>query len=268
MVDEHATTYENPFKFSGKELDDITGLYDHGARSRDPKITMWYGVDPLYEKYPDMSPYVYCHNNPVRYVDPTGMGEENVNGGTLPEVEVTADVPSGEMYKSEGTGGCTPASIKSMLDFFKMEYNRPIIDKARTIPGAGFDINRYYNRFRGNIIDSELLESKHEEVNFETIEYMCKNMKSEGLVYIVTLAQRQTDGKTIVNHTMVVNDVRMNVNAKGRVTYSIEYIDSISGKKTAYKKYKEKTIDLYILKIVSFRRKDNYNPWNENFKIQ
>ena len=55
LVDEHATTYENPFKFSGKELDDITGLYDHGARSRDPKVTMWYGVDPLYEKYPDMS---------------------------------------------------------------------------------------------------------------------------------------------------------------------------------------------------------------------
>ncbi len=29
IVDEHLTTYENPFKFSGKELDDITGLYDH-----------------------------------------------------------------------------------------------------------------------------------------------------------------------------------------------------------------------------------------------
>jgi len=74
LVDEHATTYENPFKFSGKELDDITGLYDHGARSRDPKVTMWYGVDPLYEKYPDFSPYSYCMCNPVRFVDPDGRG--------------------------------------------------------------------------------------------------------------------------------------------------------------------------------------------------
>jgi len=72
LVDEHATTYENPFKFSGKEHDDITGLYDHGARSRDPKITMWYGGDPLFEKYPDMSPYVYCAGNPVKFIDPDG----------------------------------------------------------------------------------------------------------------------------------------------------------------------------------------------------
>ena len=79
MVDEHATTYENPFKFSGKELDDITGLYDHGARSRDPKLTMWYGVDPLYEKYPDMSPYVYCAGNPVKFIDPDGMDEWEIN---------------------------------------------------------------------------------------------------------------------------------------------------------------------------------------------
>ena len=40
IVDEHLTTYENPFKFSGKELDDITGLYDHGARSRNPISTL------------------------------------------------------------------------------------------------------------------------------------------------------------------------------------------------------------------------------------
>ena len=73
IVDEHLTTYENPFKFSGKELDDITGLYDHGARSRNPVSTLWYGVDPLWEDYPEMSPYAYCHGNPVRLTDPTGM---------------------------------------------------------------------------------------------------------------------------------------------------------------------------------------------------
>ena len=73
IVDEHLTTYENPFKFSGKELDDITGLYDHGARSRNPISTLWYGIDPLWEKYPEMSPFAYCHGNPVRLTDPTGM---------------------------------------------------------------------------------------------------------------------------------------------------------------------------------------------------
>ncbi|MBQ4034163.1 MAG: hypothetical protein II623_01745 [Paludibacteraceae bacterium] len=73
LVDEHTTTYENPFKFSGKELDDITGLYDHGARNRNPITAVWYGVDPLYTIFPEISPYQYCHANPVRFVDLNGM---------------------------------------------------------------------------------------------------------------------------------------------------------------------------------------------------
>ncbi len=78
-MDEHLTTYENPFKFSGKELDDITGLYDHGARSRNPISTLWYGVDPRYEDFTEMSPFAYCHGNPVRLVDPDGRGDEETN---------------------------------------------------------------------------------------------------------------------------------------------------------------------------------------------
>ncbi len=72
LVDEHTTTYENPFKFSGKELDDITGLYDHGSRSRNPISTLWYEVDPRYEEFPEMSPFAYCHGNPVRLIDMDG----------------------------------------------------------------------------------------------------------------------------------------------------------------------------------------------------
>ena len=76
IVDEHLTTYENPFKFSGKELDDITGLYDHGARSRNPISTLWYGIDPLWEKYPEMSPFTYCHGNPIQLNDPDGCEDK------------------------------------------------------------------------------------------------------------------------------------------------------------------------------------------------
>ncbi len=72
LVDEHTTTYENPFKFSGKELDDITGLYDHGARNRNPITAVWYGIDELFEKYPENGPYGYCGGNPVKLVDLDG----------------------------------------------------------------------------------------------------------------------------------------------------------------------------------------------------
>lgn len=37
-----------------------------------PRLNIWYGVDPLAEKYPSWSPYVYKFNNPVRFIDPDG----------------------------------------------------------------------------------------------------------------------------------------------------------------------------------------------------
>jgi len=36
------------------------------------RSSMWYSVDPLAEKYPNYSPYVYCMNNPIKYIDPDG----------------------------------------------------------------------------------------------------------------------------------------------------------------------------------------------------
>ena len=61
-----------PYKFNGKELDEETGLYYYGARYMNPKTSLWYGVDPLAEKYPSVGAYVYCVGNPIKYIDPSG----------------------------------------------------------------------------------------------------------------------------------------------------------------------------------------------------
>ncbi len=73
LVDEHSSTEEMPYKFNGKEIDEETGLYYYGARYMNPRTSLWYGVDPLAEKYPNITPYCYTDNNPVRYIDPNGM---------------------------------------------------------------------------------------------------------------------------------------------------------------------------------------------------
>ena len=81
IIDEHNTDYENPVKFTGMELDPTTGLYDHGARQRNPIHLNWLNPDPLTEKYPIYSAYSYCYSNPVRFNDPTGLfgSEEEAN---------------------------------------------------------------------------------------------------------------------------------------------------------------------------------------------
>ena len=72
FVEERNGTWNTPYLFNGKELDEETGLYYYGARYLNPTSGMWLSTDPLFEKYVGMSPYNYCAGNPVMMVDPDG----------------------------------------------------------------------------------------------------------------------------------------------------------------------------------------------------
>ncbi|MDT0294909.1 toxin TcdB middle/N-terminal domain-containing protein [Mesonia ostreae] len=71
LVEEHLNSYNSPYKFNAKELDEETGWYYYGARYYNPKWSIWLSVDPLAET--TMQPYSAFNNNPVFYTDPTGM---------------------------------------------------------------------------------------------------------------------------------------------------------------------------------------------------
>jgi RHS repeat-associated protein len=94
-----ASNIDIPYRFTGKELDDETGLYYYGARYLDPKYSRWLSPDPALKDYIPGAPindevkkkngelpgmggvfntvnlhlYHYAGNNPVKYTDPTGM---------------------------------------------------------------------------------------------------------------------------------------------------------------------------------------------------
>ena len=64
----------NRYRFNGKE-EQVTGnigLIDYGARLYDSLLPRWTTQDPLAEKYYSTSPYAFCNNNPVNFVDPDG----------------------------------------------------------------------------------------------------------------------------------------------------------------------------------------------------
>jgi RHS repeat-associated protein len=82
FVEEHSNTDRTPYLFNGKELDEETGLYYYGARYYDARVSVWASVDPLLDKYPATSCYIYSANNPVNFVDPNGMDVYKVNEAT------------------------------------------------------------------------------------------------------------------------------------------------------------------------------------------
>ena len=60
------------FTFSAKERAPETGLSYFGSRYYSSDLSVWLSVDPMAGKYPSLSPYVYCADNPIKCVDPDG----------------------------------------------------------------------------------------------------------------------------------------------------------------------------------------------------
>ena len=52
--------------------EDGIAWYDNNARWYDPIFMRFTTPDPLQEKYPHLSPYSHCANNPFMLVDPSG----------------------------------------------------------------------------------------------------------------------------------------------------------------------------------------------------
>ncbi len=74
ITTEYNATFGNDvipkYSFNAKELDEETGMYYYEARYYKPPV--FTSRDPMFEKYFWMTPYAYCANNPVKYVDPSG----------------------------------------------------------------------------------------------------------------------------------------------------------------------------------------------------
>ena len=74
---------------NGKEKDWESGFHYYGARYYWSEVlTGWLSVDPMMDKYPNISPYSYCAWNPVKLVDPDGNDWQEVVNEETGEKEI------------------------------------------------------------------------------------------------------------------------------------------------------------------------------------
>ena len=70
--DKQESAYSERFWFTGKERDSETGYDYFGARYYLSLLGIWLSPDPLLDKSPNISSYVFCGWNPLKYMDPDG----------------------------------------------------------------------------------------------------------------------------------------------------------------------------------------------------
>ena len=115
-------TNSTEYRFSGKELQNISDyeIYDFGARQYFPKYAIWSSVDPLSEKYYPITPYAYCVNNPIKFIDPDGNKLVSANGHVLWNTD-----------PKKGNIGWTPAGKSSSYYILR----RHLTELQKTVTG-------------------------------------------------------------------------------------------------------------------------------------
>jgi RHS repeat-associated protein len=134
FADKYDNGTNQPYKYNGKELDQMhqLNLYDYSARYYESAQGRFTSVDPLAEKYYSISPYAYCYNNPLRFIDPDGKAPMGGAGGGGP---IILGGPAFWTHRSKI--GNALASILGMKDLFTL--TTALLEPISGKPAATFD---------------------------------------------------------------------------------------------------------------------------------
>jgi RHS repeat-associated protein len=135
---EHSNTQVTPYRFTGKELDEVTGLYYYGARYYDPRTSVWQSPDPILDEYMDGKPnggvfnprnlhmFSYTYNNPVNLVDPNGEFTDEL-GAIVTGIVIIGKFVAKHAFKKMNTATST---YKAKHKIAKAQYTKVQADIA------------------------------------------------------------------------------------------------------------------------------------------
>ena len=151
----------------------------------------WLSVDPLSEKYYDLSPYNYCGNSPLRYVDLTGTEmaeyiEVTINSnGTYTVVQGTADSDK-NIYIINKEGERTGKIVGEMLTEYSFHD-----EDGNAITGVIIDPNDNSGQ---DFMDNEIIEK-----NPNLFHYMPNALGGKNMILRKKEQKEENKAITILN---------------------------------------------------------------------
>ena len=168
-IEEYSSPYQvghNRWHYAGKEYQDF------GSRYYSPGLGRWTATDPQSWKYSSASPYNYCNNNPVNFVDPNGEAWRHIeynngsfiiywvedekatdpNGNLLPGFyeSIVAFVPGKEFDPGKknniGSSIAVVFDIEGDISFFDACTYPSDLEKYPTVPEGSYEAMKGMHR--------------------------------------------------------------------------------------------------------------------------
>jgi len=186
----------NLYAFQGQENDDeIKGdgnSYTTLFRQYDPRLGRWLSIDPLSEKYPEVSPYVSYYNNPLIFQDVKGDSIKlySVNANTwkvkgwlqtLTNDELTLNSVGTVVIKSKNTANAgEKLTVGTMLIRALISHDKEvninfnsngknqanILNTENSMNGKGSNVVVDFDRFTKLDFNTENIETGNTELQF------------------------------------------------------------------------------------------------------
>ena len=147
-------------------------------------------MDPLAEKYYSISPYAYVANNPLRYIDPTGMltdNGKNIDASVFQKSSKTKLFENAVMDGDLSLSGISNI-LTNLVSIYDMPdlYNDQISISGLTIGGTALN----YNVMKGTL---QLSPSNYENMAATLTTYSAKN--GVAIIYLLNNVRKLANGK-------------------------------------------------------------------------
>jgi RHS repeat-associated protein len=158
-MNEDINAVSKRYRYTGKERDEESGLYYHGARYYIPWLARWTACDPLESKYAGMSPYNYSFNNPVVFNDPSGADPTDGDDPKLPKGVRNGGVAGGYTIGNPNAGSTSskqPVNEKKEITQSEEKYGWTFLRLEQEGNTLNVKVDTYYENVTETIFGNKV----------------------------------------------------------------------------------------------------------------